>query len=553
MATTMFFLLLLASLATSNARYNKLPKSDINLLEFPLNLEYFEAEFFLFGALGWGLDYIQPNLTGGGPPPIGARRANLSPLIRDIIAQFGYQEVGHLRAIKSTVPGFPRPLLNLRKEAFANVMNSAFGRPLYPLFDPYANDINYLLACYVIPYVGLTGYVGANPLLQSFTAKKGGNICDGPEGVSYNKPSGKAINVQRGIKFNELINQIHVATSIDKQTNCIKVICRYPSGFGKMMKYIPLPITDNNDIEVMFQILNVYQELSTIDIYLEVETQRQKIARRTHVPSMIKHDASLPREISNERTNELLPTDVLYEDFSIHAKIAHITNVFLPTDVVSKMIENEDFNMISQIAVVNNEMSNGFETHDEDYADDDEVGDDETGIAEETRDGDETFEAPCVDGQAIDSNMQVPACFTTLEGIDNANTDNWTISSSQSKNDLTQELGKDSFKDKEELVKAIKLYSIRKHKQYEMVETCPTIWKIRCRLSSQCGCKWKLRACKRKRSGYFEITQYTGPHTCLHNKITQDHPNLDANLIAQETQHLIKEQPSISIPTLFWS
>ncbi|PWA56163.1 hypothetical protein CTI12_AA423800 [Artemisia annua] len=172
MATTMFFLLLLASLATSNARYNKLPKSDINLLEFPLNLEYFEAEFFLFGALGWGLDYIQPNLTGGGPPPIGARRANLSPLIRDIIAQFGYQEVGHLRAIKSTVLGFPRPLLNLRKEAFANVMNSAFGRPLYPLFDPYANDINYLLACYVIPYVGLTGYVGANPLLQSFTAKK---------------------------------------------------------------------------------------------------------------------------------------------------------------------------------------------------------------------------------------------------------------------------------------------------------------------------------------------------------------------------------------------
>lgn len=105
------------------------------------------------------------------------------------------------------------------------------------------------------------------------------------------------------------------------------------------------------------------------------------------------------------------------------------------------------------------------------------------------------------------------------------------------------------MKDKEEFVEAIKLYSIRKHKQYEVVETCPTIWKIRCRLSSQCGCKWKLRACKRKCSGYFEITQYTGPNTCLHNKITQDHPNLDVNLIAQET-HLIKEQPSISILTL---
>lgn len=43
---------------------------------------------------------------------------------------------------------------------------------------------------------------------------------------------------------------------------------------------------------------------------------------------------------------------------------------------------------------------------------------------------------------------------------------------------------------------------------------------------------------------------YTGPHTCLHYKITRDLPNLDATLVAQETQHLIKHQPSISIPSL---
>lgn len=51
-------------------------------------------------------------------------------------------------------------------------MNSAFGRPLMPPFDPYANDINYLLASYVIPYVGLTGYVGANAKLQSPRARR---------------------------------------------------------------------------------------------------------------------------------------------------------------------------------------------------------------------------------------------------------------------------------------------------------------------------------------------------------------------------------------------
>ncbi|PIN18093.1 hypothetical protein CDL12_09239 [Handroanthus impetiginosus] len=72
-------------------------QSDVDLLEFPLNLEYLEAEFFSWGALGRGLDSIEPNLTMGGPPPVGVRKADLSPLVQDIIAQFAYQEVGHLR------------------------------------------------------------------------------------------------------------------------------------------------------------------------------------------------------------------------------------------------------------------------------------------------------------------------------------------------------------------------------------------------------------------------------------------------------------------------
>ncbi|KAL7123734.1 hypothetical protein ABFS83_14G002500 [Erythranthe nasuta] len=170
---TVFLLLLrLSSALKQDSGSDKLPKSDIDLLEFPLNLEYFEAEFFSWGALGGGLDTFAPNLTMGGPSPIGARKARLSPLIKDIIAQFALQEFGHLRAIQKTVPGFPRPLLNLSAESFATVMNNAFEKPLQPSFDPYANDINYLLASYVIPYVGLTGYVGANPKLKSPTSKR---------------------------------------------------------------------------------------------------------------------------------------------------------------------------------------------------------------------------------------------------------------------------------------------------------------------------------------------------------------------------------------------
>ncbi|XP_010027142.1 desiccation-related protein PCC13-62 [Eucalyptus grandis] len=151
---------------------HKVPRRDVDLLEFPLNLEYFEAELFLYASLGYGLDKVAPNLTMGGPSPIGARAANLGPLIKDIILQFALQEVGHLKAIKTTVKGFPRPLLNLSAASFAKVMDNAFGHALKPPFDPYANEINFLLASYLVPYVGLTGYVGANPKLQGSVSKR---------------------------------------------------------------------------------------------------------------------------------------------------------------------------------------------------------------------------------------------------------------------------------------------------------------------------------------------------------------------------------------------
>lgn len=99
-------LLILHLLSSSCDEYfindgNNLTKSDVDLIEFPLNIEYMEAEFFLWGSLGYGLDKFAPQLVDGGPKPIGVRIAKLSPLIRDVIAQFGFQEVGHVRYISS--------------------------------------------------------------------------------------------------------------------------------------------------------------------------------------------------------------------------------------------------------------------------------------------------------------------------------------------------------------------------------------------------------------------------------------------------------------------
>eukprot|EP00253_Pinus_taeda_P013587 PITA_13587 len=145
---------------------------DVDWLEFPINLEYLEAEFFLWSVFGYGLDKVAPELVSGGPPPIGGQKANLDPFLLEVIKEFADQEVGHLRALKQTVPGFPRPQLDLSASNFAKTVDVALNTTLSPPFNPYANSLNYLLASYLIPYVGLTGYVGANAQLQDPTAKR---------------------------------------------------------------------------------------------------------------------------------------------------------------------------------------------------------------------------------------------------------------------------------------------------------------------------------------------------------------------------------------------
>ncbi|GJN31448.1 hypothetical protein PR202_gb19848 [Eleusine coracana subsp. coracana] len=145
---------------------------DVDPIQFALNLEFTEAEFFLHGAFGVGLDEVAPELALGGPPPIGARKANLDVVTWRIIAEFGLEEVGHLRAIERTVGGIPRPLIDLSAHNFARVMDMAFGYHLDPPFDPYIDSINFMLASYVIPYLGINGYVGANTIIDGYKSKR---------------------------------------------------------------------------------------------------------------------------------------------------------------------------------------------------------------------------------------------------------------------------------------------------------------------------------------------------------------------------------------------
>ncbi|EXB40839.1 hypothetical protein L484_009084 [Morus notabilis] len=146
--------------------------NDSDRIEFALNLEFLEAQLFLCAATGKGLDSINKSLAKGGPPSIGCEKANLDDLVYRITEEFAYQEVGHIRAIVDEVGGFPRPLINISRETFAEIFDRAVGYPLKPPFDPYKNSLNFLLTIYLIPYVGLVGYVGAIPNLESKSSRR---------------------------------------------------------------------------------------------------------------------------------------------------------------------------------------------------------------------------------------------------------------------------------------------------------------------------------------------------------------------------------------------
>ncbi|CAM6040095.1 unnamed protein product [Sphagnum compactum] len=147
--------------------------SDFHTIQVALNLEWLEAEYFLWASYGYGLDIVDPSLPNGGPEPVGVQKAKLDTFTTDIFVQLGLQEVGHLRAIKEALGTyfFPRVQLDLSKDTWAKIFDNAFGEKLHPSFDPYANSLNYLISTYTIPYVGLTGYVGAAPLLTGEGAK----------------------------------------------------------------------------------------------------------------------------------------------------------------------------------------------------------------------------------------------------------------------------------------------------------------------------------------------------------------------------------------------
>ena len=154
--------------------------SDADVLNFALNLEYLEAQFYSYAFSGNGLTAAQTgsgNTASGGLVPSTTnppRKVDFTgePLIAQYAREIAQDEINHVNFLRTALSSaaVAQPLININGDASgpftalakaANIDLTTSGG----VFDPYSSPNNFLLGSFVFEDVGVTAYKGSAGLL----------------------------------------------------------------------------------------------------------------------------------------------------------------------------------------------------------------------------------------------------------------------------------------------------------------------------------------------------------------------------------------------------
>jgi hypothetical protein len=139
--------------------------TDVDILNFALNLEYLEAEFYLRAATGSGLTSADAG-TGAGTVTGGTMvGGTLTTAQQNILNEIAYDEQAHVRFLRSALStsAVARPNIDLTNSF--NALASAAG--IGSSFNPFTDFNHFLVGAFIFEDVGVTAYSGAAPLIST--------------------------------------------------------------------------------------------------------------------------------------------------------------------------------------------------------------------------------------------------------------------------------------------------------------------------------------------------------------------------------------------------